>query len=83
MADYPRTETTNDGLMIQFNTRAEHVAAYNGNPKMFMHKPPEEEIIPPAVVDELMKDTKPQAVAMAESYKPPERKRGRPARRQG
>lgn len=83
MSEYPKTVTTNDGLMMYFKSSLDHIAAYDANPGLFMQKPiPEEEVIPPKTLDELMRESQPMAISMEKSYKPPERKRGRPPRRQ-
>lgn len=58
MSDYPKTITTNDGLMVYFTCEAEEIKAYNDNPCLYPCKPDciKDEIIKPIVVEKLMKE---------------------------
>lgn len=81
MSEYPKTVTTNDGLMMHFKSSFDHIAAYDANPNLFMQKPePEEEVIPPKTLDELMRESQPMSISMSKSYVPPKRRPGRPPR---
>jgi hypothetical protein len=55
-SEYPKTLTTNDGLMVYFTCEAEEIAAYKAAPYLYHEKPDciKDEIIQPAIVEKLM-----------------------------
>jgi len=81
--EYPLIVTTNDGCMMHFKTRDEHIAAYGKDrllfPRYFL---PDGGLVAPSSVSLIQtKEKEVPSLTMDTSFIPQKRQRGRPAKR--